>query len=493
VDAPPAGHDRPLPPDALPGALPGVVPGGRRRTTGAPPSTKVALGLVAGAAILIVSGLLVQQGLSRPGLAGRPRISQVGQLPQAPLSAGPRVVYLRDGALWSAPDHQPGTARRLSPAGVRVGAGWAVTAAGDRVAYVDLATGALHVIRSDGQSDLVVGQPLVPARGLAAAFWGGAEGQALLAGLAWSPDGSTLAYLTDATASGVTTLTLVRAAGGDALEVPAAGGASSTLPTWSPDGQHLALVQSGAAGQSVWNYDVGARQLTQLAAVGGAVRTLAWLPSTGDPGVTWATGDPRAGTFTGLYAQSLAAGSQPQALVPPGTSFAAAAYAPYRAEGLWLLGDGTALYGAPTTASAFARLAVVDGGVRAIVWAPDGSAAAVVGGDGTLRLWTGPGPLARVAGAVAALPAAAWDAGGNVLAFVAGGHPTITVVAGGGVGATTALPGPLGATALAWSPDGQRLAIATATAVVEVDADGSALATVDTRPAASGLVWSVVR
>jgi hypothetical protein len=50
-----------------------------------------------------------------------------------------------------------------------------------------------------------------------------------------------------------------------------------------------------------------------------------------------------------------------------------------------------------------------------------------------------------------------------------------------------------GATALAWAPDGQRLAVTTTHGVVVVDASGTNVSRVDTHGAAGGLGWSVVR
>jgi hypothetical protein len=501
-------HDRALTPLPLPVAP--AVSGGAgdpdgpasgdaasRHDRGVPAWTRAALAAAAAVVLLLGSGVFVQRMLPGPGTGGKPTICCVAGHPQPPLSAGPRVVYEHDGALWSAPE-QGGAAQRLTPSGVTVGAGWAVVpvqnaAGGDHVAYIDLKTGALHVVRSDDQRDVVVGH--TTGSGVSASFWASAEGQAILTGLAWSSNASELAYLADTTGSGLTTLMVVRADGTGTMVVPADSGASSALAVWSPDGQRLAFVQSATTGQSVWDVNVVTHQMRQLSAASGtaAVRALAWLPLSQGPVVTWAVGDPVAGTYTGVFSRSVVQDGQPQQLTTASASYGAADFSAARDGGTWLLGDGTALYAVSVGAGGAAQLATVPGGVRAIAWAPNGAAAAILGPTGDLRLWIPGTGLVSAASGVAAQPGLAWAPDGSALAFVAGGQTTIIRLNGGTAGAPVAINGVGAATALAWAPDGQALAVATPAGVTLVSADGSAATAVDAKPAAGALVWSVAR
>src|SRR5207248_1901796 len=88
-------------------------------------------------------------------------------LSQGPIPAGTRFVFLRDGILWSGPTDGSTQLARLTPQSVTVSASWAVRPAlpgrsgGDMLAYIDLQRGFVHLIRSDGQSDSIIQQPLL--------------------------------------------------------------------------------------------------------------------------------------------------------------------------------------------------------------------------------------------------------------------------------------------------------------------------------------------
>ncbi|HEX9414704.1 MAG TPA: zf-HC2 domain-containing protein, partial [Ktedonobacterales bacterium] len=180
-DAGRRGHDRPLDPlpfptppaEQDPPATPGAPTGAPRHGPGgAPPWVRVAISAAAAVAIVVGSALLIKQGLSHSPTAHTPGICvdgcPNGYRPK-PLAAGPRVVFLRDGALWSAPEQGTGAAQ-LTPTTVVVAPGWTVAplhdgSGGDSVAYIDLKTGALHVVRSDDQRDHVVVKRLVAQPG----------------------------------------------------------------------------------------------------------------------------------------------------------------------------------------------------------------------------------------------------------------------------------------------------------------------------------------
>jgi hypothetical protein len=448
-------------------------------------------------AVALGSALLMRQGLSRTLTAGKPTIGNIASLPTQPLAAGTRVVYERGGALWSAPERGPGLAQRLTPGNVTVGAGWVVSpihdaAGGVYVAYIDQKSGTLRIIRGDDQQDHAVTGPLAPAG--QAAFWSGAEGQIILGGLVWSPDGTHLAYLTDAT--GIPSVGVVLASGGTARTLPAITGGASGMVVWSPDGQRIAFAQASGAGQAVVDYNVVSQQWRVLspqadvANSGAAVTSLGWLTSATRPTVTWASANTTTGAITGVYITEVGTTDiqRVQRLTPAGTTYTAASFAAGHGAGLWLLGSSTGLFALDAQTGALTPLATVPGGAQAITWAPNGEAAAVVTGTGELHIWTSGSsfPLVSVVGKQAA---AAWSPDGTVLAFIANGAVNLAPLGG----AAQTVIGLDGATALAWAPDGLRLAVTTAHGVVVVDASGTNVSRVDTHGAEGGLGWSVVR
>jgi Tol biopolymer transport system component len=497
--------------ERTPAALPGrPLAAARERATeaeparsGAPSWTRGALAAAAVLALALGSGLLASQSLWHATANKGHGVPPVGGLQNPPLAAGSRVVYERDGALWSAPEHGPGLARQLTPSGVVIdAAGWAVApirsgSGGRYVAYIDLKTGQLHIVRSDDQRDRSVGQAAPREAGAGAAFWSGSEGQAILAGLSWSPDGSHLAYLADAGSEAATALWVTSATGGSPEQVPTAAGATYGPAVWSPDGLRIAYVQTSSAGQSIWDYNVAARQALELSsaaepggASGAVVGELHWLPASAGPGVTWTSSNPARTSITGLFTGHV--GGVPQRLVAGGSSYAVASYSPAR-DGAWLLGNNSALYLVSAQSPGVVQQGLVTDGVRALAWAPDGSAAALISGKGSLWLWSR-GSVMQVAGIVAAQAGlVSWSPDSAALAFVTPAQGQITVVQliGGTAGTPRILGGVSGATWLAWAPDAQRLAIATPAGVVVVGASGGTISQVDTHTAASQLVWSV--
>jgi Putative zinc-finger/WD40-like Beta Propeller Repeat len=519
-DSPAAAHDRPLGPLPFAADLPApeapapaggggeAEPARRRHRGGAPPWVRIGIGLSAAAAVVVMVGsaLLIKQGLSDHRKPGEPSITNVGGFPgQTPLPAGSRVVFERQGALWSAPE-QGGAAQRLTSSSVIVGSGWVVSpvrngAGGDRVAYIDLKTGLMHVVRSDDQSDHTVGQRVVPADMVSAAIWSSAERQAILGGLAWSPDGTRLAYLVDADGTGHLSLAVVGADGSGAALVSPTGSSSLSLATWSPDGLRVAYVQTTDAGQqSVWEYNTAEKQSLQVstsAAPGGSgtavVRKIGWMASSAGAVVTWASGDTASGSYSGLYAFHILVDSQPRALTPPGWSFSAADFsAAAPGGGSWLLGDGAALYEVPALYGGRMQLVAVPGGVGEVAWAADGSSAALVTGSGELRVWAHGALSGTLASGVALQPALAWAPDGSALAFVGiDGHIAIVRIGSAGPQAAASVSGLSGATALAWAPDAQTLAVSTETGVSLVGSSGAVQ--VDAHSAEGRLVWSVAR
>lgn len=489
-----------------PAQLPRTGLDARRARGGAPPWLRVALPAAAAVVIMLGSALLIKQGFWHSTTPGKPSISNVGSFQsQPPLAAGTRVVFERGGALWSAPEHGVGVAQQLTPAGVQVGASWAVSpirsngSGGDSVAYVDLKTGSIHVVRADDQRDHVVGQQLAPKGSISAAFWSSAEGQTLLGSLAWSPDGSRLAYLTDAAGTGYTALNIVNADGSGQQAVNGASGASLSLATWSPDGQRIAFVQTAAASQSVWDYNVTQRQGRELSAsaepggnITAVVRQLGWMAASFGPAVTWASGDATSGNITGLFADRVLQDTQPRALVQSGATFTAADFSAARNSGTWLLGDNSGLYAISAIFPGRAQLATVPDGVRSIAWSPDGTAAAYVTGGGDLHVWVR-AEMPLEARSVATQPGLAWSPDSSAVAFVSGGHVGIVQMANGQIAGTAMVSGLDAPSALAWAPDGQALAVSTGSGVSLVSANGTSATPVDTHAADGALGWSVAR
>src|SRR5262249_49884264 len=131
----------------------GRLPARLLRQAGASPGW--VRGALSAAAIVLIFGaaLVIKQGLFTPATSGQHSAPTLGGSPDVkPLAQGTRIVYAHDDSLWSAPENGPGVAERLTPRGIRIGA-WSVAPDGAHVAYVDSATGRIHVVRSDDQDD----------------------------------------------------------------------------------------------------------------------------------------------------------------------------------------------------------------------------------------------------------------------------------------------------------------------------------------------------
>jgi anti-sigma factor RsiW len=494
-DAPPAGHDRPLEPLPFPApAAPHATPAGvGRRNASAPPWAGVAAAVAAAIVVLAGSALLLKQGLTHSVTANRPGITSISAYqPQPALAAGPRVVYLRDGALWSAPE-RGGAAQQLTPAGVVVGEGWVVSPSREAIAYIDETTGELRVIASNDQHDHRVGTRLVPHAALGT-IWASAEGQAILAGLAWSSDSAQIAYLSDPNATGLPALHVARADGSRAPVAisPAATGAAQAA--WSPDGTRIAWVRTDTTGRSVWDYNLTTNQVRRLGAAGPAanatVRTLAWLGADQGPAVTWVAADPTSGLVTGVYVSQVLQGTDAR-LITGGQTFTAAAFSP-AAGGLWLLSDGSATYVVAPLSGTLASLAGLPG-AASITWSPDGALAALVSPAGDLHVWARTGHIAAVASGVSVGVSPAWSPDGGALAFVSGGQLVVAHLIAGASISVTQVPALTAVTALAWSPDGTTFAAGGDAGLTRGLADGTALAQVDAHALRSPVVWSLAR
>lgn len=459
--------------------------------------------LVPAAALLVVSlgaALLFRQGLlPHGGQSSGANTSHTIGGPSGfnlPLSAGPRLVYLSDGALWSVAEYAPGAAantpgapQRLTSTTAHVLA-WSVSptsanGGGGRIAWVDGATGALHIVHSDGQADSIVGY-LAPSHPVSASFWQSAMGQAALDGLAWSPDGSRIAWVSVAASGAAQVHSYQLDGAGMSATVATAQSAPITALVWSADGHALAFATSGGA-VVVWR---GASQpaITLSADAHGAQTTatqLAWGGST----LTWATATP-GGAITGVYALPAGASTAIR-LTAAGARYSAAAFTPARG-GVWLLaGAGTLSEARLAGSGGVAQVATLPASVSALSWAPNGARAALLLGN-QLALWSDAGGLAPLAGGVSATPAPVWSADSAALAVVQGQNVSVYQVSGGGATQVAQLSGDATPLALAWATDGRAIAVAETQGTLLVTTDGARQTLLTSHPAVDGaLSWSL--
>ena len=464
--------------------------------------------LPAAAMLLLALGtaLLVKQGFpaSQP-VASQSTFTTIGNPGRtgSPLTAGPRLVYAHEGALWSAPEQGAGLAQQLTPAGVQVG-GWSVSPStgdtpGGLVAYIDARSGAIRLIRSDGQSDRVIGS--VASAGTASlpsSFWGSPAGQAIAHGLVWSPDGTRIAYLASGTAvtsdASETHLHVMNADGTHDVAVRDDNHALTSPAVWSGDSLRVAYTQTGAGQTSVWNYAVTLDTVGELAAQAdptaphATVTRLAWLADTLDARLTWMT-------QTGIFARSALDTQPAQRLTAQGERISAADFAASAQGGEWLVANGSSLdvIAARTGIVTHVATSGTAGAVaQRIVWSPTGDAAAVLAGD-ALSLWQPGQSLRALSSQVRGDVAPAWTVDGHRLAYA-----TSAGVVAMRVGAGGQAPGVLLASAdladtsvLAWAPDGQSLAITTASGVTLAGGDTGTRQVDAQAPADGVLVWSL--
>jgi Tol biopolymer transport system component len=455
----------------------------------------------AAAAVLLALGASYA-AFQHSGMGSRttgPGVSTLGNPPPSsvPFPAGPRVVYERGGTLWSAPENGKTPAQALSAKGVAV-TGWAIsplTGASDGryVAYLDAQTGALHIVRSDGQDDHIIGR-VVGGGTLTSAFWDSPAGQAINAGISWAPDGSRLAYL--ATDGSSLTLHIVNDDGsGDHI---VAHGALVSTAVWRGDGQWLAYLQATPTGQSIWVVDLAGGTSRQIAAqadptdVSASVRQLTWLATgSGALTLTWAARD--GSTFTGIFAADASSGTLWQ-LSPDGAQLSAAAFS--AAKNTWLVADGTALATVAGSAGGpvWTAAGTAPAAVTAIMWSPAGTNQneAALEGDGKIMLWSAAG------GVLLSQPASStvvpvWSPDGSRLAYANGNLVIVLKPSIDGIVSVVSISAP-GAQTIRWAPDGQSIAIADAAGVLVATSSGSSRAVIDSHAADGGVVaWSVSR
>lgn len=414
-----------------------------------------------------------------------------------PLSAGPRLVFLNGGALWSvaeyAPgrtDGAPGAPQRLTATNVHVVA-WSVSplgasAGGTRIAYVDGATGALHVVQSDGQLDTIVGY-LTDTHAPGASFWSSADGRAALSSLAWASDGSQLAYV--ALNADNAWQARIYALSGSTTTIATSASAPISRLTWSSDSSALAFTTTlgGSPALGVWR-GAGSPLTTVAVNPNDAQASVAQIGWSGDA-LTWSI--MRDGALIGV--NRLQPGSDtPQRLTPAGASYDAADYTTARG-GVWLLAGNGALTELRTLTGDVSQVASLYTSASTIVWSPDGATATVQTGD-QLALWSEATGLNPLTTGVSATTAPVWSPDGSALVVTKAQRVMVYRPGDGSSAQVAQLSAASGPIALAWAADGRNLAVAELQGTLLVATNG-ARQTLLTSHLAEGaaLGWSIAR
>jgi len=266
-----------------------------------------------------------------------------------PFPVGMRYMFLRKGALWSAPADGSTKAVRLTPTTVTVASDWVVSpalpgrSAGDMVAYIDLQRAMIHTIRSDGQGDTIVSQPLLKSGVNPESIWDTDLGAAILSSLTWSKDGNMLAFVADANGTGLTNLYILSMETNSVQRVALPVIGSATHPAWSPDGMRLAFELTHGNIVSILDYNTQNNGLLTITdgishpnELADTVLTLDWSPDTNMPVITWSVGT--IGHVHSLWVRRVGMGGAalPQLLISG--DYVQAIYSPTgHAVGSWLL------------------------------------------------------------------------------------------------------------------------------------------------------------
>ena len=302
------------------------------------------------------------------------------------------------------------------------------------LAYIDLQHGFVHIIRSDGQSDHTLQQPLLKAGVLPASVWDTTTGHSILESLTWSNDGSMLAFIADPTGSGQTALYLYSVNTGQIQHVNFPATEKVFQPVWSPDGTRIAVGYSYQGATGILDYNTQnqgiltiATAMTNAANAHDTLLTLAWSPDTDVPTLTWSVGS--AGHVHMIWLRSINA---PVAHLLANGNYTQATYSQMGNHGVgsWLLvmsqvghgGDMLSVDLDLVTQSLTSGKQVYNA-----VWSPDGNYVDYFDG-----LTTDMGTLhevnvstdsdTQIATDVAANPIPSWSADSSSLLFSTGNH-----------------------------------------------------------------------
>jgi len=359
----------------------------------------------------------LQQSVAMPSGGITPPL---GPRLNGPLPTGTRFVFLRDGALWSgSTDTTGGTASvnapaRLTSTNVIVSSHWSVQptfsghVAGTMLAYIDLKQGRVHIIRSDGQSDTAIVQPLFASNGTPTSQWNTPTGTSILDSLAWSPDGSQLAFI--------------------------------AAPT-------------GIAHVYVYKLDTTHLEMMPLSPQ-GEVLSLNWTSVTNGSILTWSMGT--VGHIHAILQQQLGTSASSAKTIGTG-DYAEATY--NTRVGSWLLiSQGHDVF-TLTTSGILNRL-TTSGSASSAMWSPQGSYISYFGslnaGNGEYHIIDlATGSDTHIASSVATNVAPVWSPDEKDLLYTDGTYISVTSIDGS---STTSIRLP-GVTLLAWNPAAPHQAI----------------------------------
>lgn len=360
-----------------------------------------------------------------------------------PLSAGMRFVFLRNGVLWSAPADGSSSARQLTPANVVVAANPVVSSplpgrnAGDMLAYIDLQHAYIHIIRSDGQRDTQLQQPLLKAGVPPSSVWDTDTGAAILSSLAWSKDGNMLSFVADPNGTGLTGLYIYSIGTGAMQVVPLPLQGSVAHPVWSPDGIRIAFELTSHGVESILDFNTqnhGLLTISNAVATTAhpqdTVQTLDWSPDAYEPAITWSIG--QIGQIHTLWLRHVGIGGTSSSQVIATGSYAQAIYSRngHGGAGSWLLvaipvRQIANLWRVDITPGAFPAVLTNGKQVNVAQWSPDGThieyldtVSSAIGRLHVINAITGTDTLVSAGVAIEPLPA--WSADGQSLVYNTG-------------------------------------------------------------------------
>jgi Tol biopolymer transport system component len=375
-----------------------------------------------------------------------------------------RFVFLRDGTLWSAASDGKTSIARLTPDTVQVAPNWAVRppspghSAGNSIAYIDQQQGYVHIIRSNGQNDITLPQPLLKQDHTT---WNNEVETAILSSLRWSDDGNQLAFAADPTGSGQTDLYLYSLQTKQIQHaiLPLKGIISQ--PVWSPDGVRIAFKLSHDGKTGILDYNTHSKYaLTFASAVNTAanphdtVLSLDWSPTAMTPTVTWSIGE--IGHIHSVWSQRVGTGHRSTTLELASGEYTEASYsrAGNGTYGRWLLvaartGDLISVDPVGTT-----KTLLTGKQINTASWSPDGSAItyfdSLSTNKGNLHIINvATGNDTQIASSVATIPAPIWSYDGQHLAYSTGSQILIASPQTGSTSSPLRLQG--SATAMSWS------------------------------------------